>query len=134
MTTPDTITRWHQLLETNDLAALDALLADDVVFESPVLWKPQAGKMLTAMYLRAAASLLKNDSFRYVNAWHAERSAVLEFETVLDGVTVNGVDMIFWDETSRIVRFKVMVRPRKALDALQEAMGKLLAAATASKP
>jgi hypothetical protein len=127
---PKIIERWHHIIAANHLDELDEILAEEAVFESPVVFKPQAGKALTTMYLTAAAKLLNNGSFRYVNEWFAERSAVLEFESVVDGIAVNGVDMIFWNDAEKIVRFKVMVRPRKAMDALQDAMGRLLAAAT----
>ena len=84
-----TITRWHELIRTNELSGLDALLADDAVFESPVIYKPQLGKALTRMYLTAAAKLLNNGTFRYLNEWVTERSAVLEFESVVSGVTMS---------------------------------------------
>lgn len=127
MATPELIERWHQVLANNDLGLLDGLLADEAVFESPVVFKPQVGKSLTTMYLAAAAKLLNNGAFRYTNSWYAERSAVLEFETELSGIVVNGVDMIFWNDEGKIVRFKVMIRPRKAIEALQDAMARLLA-------
>lgn len=122
--------RWHSLVAANDLTALSDLLDDDATFESPVVFKPQRGRALTAMYLYAAASLLSNETFRYVNTWYAERSAVLEFECVLDGITINGVDMIFWNDAERITRFKVMVRPMKAMNALHAAMARLVGAKT----
>jgi hypothetical protein len=125
-----TIARWHDLIRNNDVALLDDLLADDAVFESPVIYKPQLGMALTRMYLTAAAKLLNNGTFRYLNEWVTERSAVLEFESVVNGVTINGVDMIFWNEAGQITRFKVMVRPKKGMDVLQEAMMQLLAEAT----
>lgn len=112
------IDRWHRLVAARDLAALDDLLADDVVFQSPAVHSPQVGKAVTRRYLEAALKVLNNDSFRYVGEWFAERSAVLEFETVIDGLQLNGVDVITWDVADRIVRFKVMVRPIKALQAL----------------
>lgn len=112
------IDRWHRLVAARDLAALDDLLADDVVFQSPAVHSPQVGKAVTRRYLEAAHKVLNNGSFRYVGEWFAERSAVLEFETVIDGLQLNGVDVITWDVADRIVRFKVMVRPIKALQAL----------------
>ncbi|MFO1392248.1 MAG: nuclear transport factor 2 family protein [Steroidobacteraceae bacterium] len=112
------IDRWHRLVAARDLAGLDDLLADDVVFQSPAVHSPQVGKAVTRRYLEAALKVLNNDSFRYVGEWFAERSAVLEFETVIDGLQLNGVDVITWDVADRIVRFKVMVRPIKALQAL----------------
>jgi hypothetical protein len=89
---------------------------------------PQVGKAVTKRYLEAALRVLNSDSFRYVDEWIGERSAVLEFETVVAGLQLNGVDMIHWDAADRIVRFKVMVRPVKALLALMPLMAKELQA------
>jgi hypothetical protein len=123
---PAAIAAWHALMARHDMAALDGLLADDVVFESPVVHTPQAGRAKTAMYLRAADRVLNGDAFRYVGEWYAERSAVLAFQTEIDGIVVDGVDMIWWDDRDRIVRFKVMVRPLKAIGALHERMRAML--------
>jgi hypothetical protein len=109
-----------------DLSGLDDLLADEVIFQSPAVHSPQVGKAVTRRYLEAAQHVLMNGSFRYVGEWFGETSAVLEFETVIDGLQLNGVDMIHWDESDRIVRFKVMVRPFKALQALIPLMAKQL--------
>lgn len=112
------IDRWHRLVAARDLGGLDELLAEEVVFQSPAVHSPQVGKSITRRYLEAALEVLNNGSFRYVGEWVAERSAVLEFETVIDGLQLNGVDLITWDADGRIVGFKVMVRPIKALQAL----------------
>jgi hypothetical protein len=123
---PKAIARWHQLVAARDLSGLDDLLADEVIFQSPAVHSPQVGKAVTRRYLEAAQHVLMNGSFRYVGEWFGETSAVLEFETVIDGLQLNGVDMIHWDESDRIVRFKVMVRPFKALQALIPLMAKQL--------
>jgi len=123
---PKAIARWHQLVSARDLSGLDDLLADEVIFQSPAVHTPQVGKAVTRRYLEAAQHVLMNDSFRYVGEWCGETSAVLEFETVIDGLQLNGVDMIHWDAADRIVRFKVMVRPFKALQALIPLMAKQL--------
>ena len=123
---PKAIARWHQLVAARDLSALDDLLADEVIFQSPAVHTPQVGRAVTRRYLEAAQQVLMNDSFRYVGEWVGERSAVLEFETMIDGLQLNGVDMIHWDAADRIVRFKVMVRPFKALQALIPLMAKQL--------
>jgi hypothetical protein len=117
---------WHDAVAKNDLTDFEALVADDAVFESPALHTPQAGKALVSMYLRGAMVVLNNGSFRYLDEWRAERSAVLEFEAVIDGLRVNGVDIIRWNDEGRVVGFKVMVRPFKGLTALMGAMKKLL--------
>ena len=87
---------------------------------------PQRGKAITFKYLHAAMHVLNNDSFKYLGEWNADQGAVLEFESVLDGITVNGVDMIRWNEQGKITHFKVMVRPLKAVNKLHEMMGAML--------
>lgn len=126
MNQPDGLARWHAFVAARDPAVLDAALADDVVFESPVVFRPQAGRALTRMYLTGAMMTLGNDSFRYVGEWRAERSAILEFTCEVDGATVNGVDMIWWNEAGLITRFKVMVRPLKGMEVLRARMAALL--------
>ena len=128
---PETIRRWHAYMQADDPALLDALLAEDAVFESPVVHTPQAGKGKTFAYLRAAVVVLGNPSFRYLNEWYAERSAILEFTCEINGITINGIDMIHWDDDGRIDHFKVMVRPLKAMNLLHQMMGERLAAASA---
>ena len=125
----DTLAQWHRLVATRDPSGLDALLADEVVFHSPVVHTPQRGRLLTRMYLTAAMHVLGNASFRYVREVVGAGDAVLEFEAEVDGITVNGVDMIRWDAQGRIVDFKVMVRPAKAMALLQQKMAELLALA-----
>jgi hypothetical protein len=120
---------WHDIVRTGDVSALDRLLDDAVIFESPVVHTPQAGKALTAGYLRAAMLVLNNGRFSYLNEWVGPASAVLEFTTDVDGIAINGVDIISWNEAGRITHFKVMVRPLKAITILHQKMGELLAAA-----
>lgn len=119
---------WHQLVRTGNPAGLDALLADEVVFVSPVVHTPQHGKPVTKAYLSAAFAVFFNPSFRYVREIVGPRDAMLEFETTIDGVLVNGVDIIRWDAQDRIVEFKVMVRPLKAIQLIHARMGAMLAA------
>jgi hypothetical protein len=126
--TPNAIAQWLAMAKAKDYAGLDRLLADDVVFRSPVVHAPQKGKAITAKYLTSAMRLLGNPSFRYVEMWFAERSAVLEFETELEGLYVNGVDIIHWNDADQITSFKVMVRPLKAINILHESMGRALQA------
>ncbi len=125
MTAP-TIERWHEVVRSRDPAALDALLADDVVFLSPVVHTPQAGRAITHAYLAAAMQVLNNDSFHYLNEWVGADSAVLEFACTVDGIEVNGIDMIHWNAAGRITRFKVMVRTLKAIQKLHERMAQML--------
>jgi len=120
------IERWHALVAARNFDGLDELLADDVVFQSPALHSPQIGRAITKKYLVAALHVLNTDQFRYVGEWLGEQSAVLEFETAIGDVQVNGVDMIWWNASGQIVRFKVMVRPVKALQALMPLMAQAL--------
>jgi ketosteroid isomerase-like protein len=122
----DTIATWHKILETKDAAGLDNLLADDVVFYSPVVHTPQKGKQITTLYLTAALFVFANESFKYLRELISGNNAVLEFTTVIDGITVNGVDMITWDADGRITEFKVMVRPLKAINLIHKMMGEML--------
>lgn len=126
--TPDVIARWHAYMAAPTTAALDALLAEDVVFQSPAVHTPQRGKAITLKYLGAAATVLGNPSFRYIGEWRAERSAVIEFECEIEGgIKVNGVDIIAWNEAGLIINFKAMVRPMKALNAVVPLMAAALA-------
>ena len=122
MTAPAPVARWHAIAQARDPAGLADLLADDVVFRSPAVHTPQEGKVLTTAYLAAAVTVL-GPTLRYVREWYADRSAVLEFEAVLDGLTVHGIDMMSWDDDGRLVEFTVMVRPVKGLHKLIELMG-----------
>lgn len=121
------IDAWHALAQARNPRALAALLAEDVVFHSPVVHTPQRGRLLATQYLSAALMILGNESFRYVREIRGERDALLEFELALDGVQVNGVDLIRWNEAGQITDFKVMVRPLKAIQAVQQKMAELLA-------
>jgi SnoaL-like domain len=123
---PIAIARWHDVVRARDVAGLESLLADDCVFESPVVHTPQLGKAITTMYLHGALQVLNNESFHYLNEWVGETSAVLEFSAVVDGITINGVDIITWNESDQITHFKVMVRPLKAVNTLHAMMGALL--------
>jgi hypothetical protein len=124
----DPIAIWHQLVRARDPRGIDDLLADDVVFFSPVVHTPQAGKAITGKYLAAAVRLFCNDSFRYVRELRSDRDAVLEFEFELDGISVNGVDMIAWNDAGKIVAFKVMLRPLKAVNLIHQKMAAMLQA------
>jgi len=131
MNTPSTLATWHRLVRERDLAGLDTLLADEAVFHSPVVHTPQVGKAITAAYLRAAFGVFFNETFRYVRETVAADHAVLEFEVVIDGIRVNGVDMITWNAEGRITAFKVMIRPLKAIQWIHQKMAAMLQAQAA---
>jgi ketosteroid isomerase-like protein len=124
----DPIETWHNIVEKRDAQGLDALLADEAVFHSPVLHTPQVGKSITKKYLTAAFHVFFNESFRYVRELQGNRDAVLEFEVQLDGITVNGVDMIKWNDAGKITEFKVMLRPLKAVNLIHQKMAQALQA------
>ena len=118
----NTIAAWHKILETKDAAGLDNILADNVVFHSPIVHTPQEGKPITKLYLTVALYVFNNDSFKYLREIISGNNAVLEFSTVIEGITVNGVDMITWGADGRITEFKVMVRPLKAINLIHQIM------------
>jgi hypothetical protein len=120
------VEEWHRIVRERDLEALDALLADEVVFHSPVVHTPQRGRPITTMYLAAAVAVFGNASFRYVRELVGTREAVLEFVVEIDGIEVNGVDMIRWNDAGRIDDFKVMLRPLKAINLIHQKMGAML--------
>jgi len=122
----NTIATWHKLVEAKDAAGLDNILAENVVFHSPVVHTPQAGKPITTLYLTAALHVLNNDTFKYLREVISGNNAVLEFQTVIDGISINGVDMITWGEDGRITDFKVMLRPLKAVNLVHKTMGEML--------
>ena len=121
-----TLSTWHELVKSRNVRGLDALLDDDVVFHSPVVHTPQAGKAITVRYLTAAFHVFFNQSFRYVRELAGEHDAVLEFQVEIDGISVNGVDMLKWNDAGRIVEFKVLIRPLKAIHLIHEKMAALL--------
>ena len=121
------ITRWHEFVATSDLEQLDNLLSEDVVFYSPVVHTPQRGRSITAKYLAAAMEVLVNDSWQYVSETSNDHQAVLEFVTEIDGIEINGVDIISWNEQNLIVEFKVLVRPLQAINLVHEKMAERLA-------
>ncbi len=125
---PHPIETWHRLVESVDPSGLDELLADEAVFFSPIVHTPQRGKALAKGYLTAALQVFSNPTFRYVREIIGPSDAMLEFETEIDGVLVNGVDIIKWNESGKVVEFKVMIRPLKAIALIHERMGAMLAA------
>ena len=124
MQTP--LERWHEVVRTRNPALLNQVLAEDAVFHSPIVFRPQQGRDLVALYLSGAMHVIANPSFRYVRQVVDGNDAVLEFESEIDGIQVNGVDMITWNDHGQISDFKVMVRPLKAINVVQQRMAELL--------
>ena len=116
------IHKWHQVVESYEIRMLEEIIADDAVFSSPVVFKPMEGKDITVMYLHAAGQSFNMEKFKYTREIHDDMNSVLEFETYIDDISVNGVDMIEWNEDGKICNFKVMIRPFKAVQKVQEKM------------
>ncbi len=120
------IDKWHELVKLGDAAALDGLLADEIVFHSPVVHTPQVGKEIAKKYLAAAFIVFANPSFRYIREIRGAHDAVLEFQVEIEHVLVNGVDIIKWNEEGKISDFKVMLRPLKAVNLIHQLMARAL--------
>ncbi len=116
------IAAWHRIVETRSRDELSRWLADDAVFHSPIVHTPQRGKALVLAYLSAALDVLANEHFRYVREIVGPHDALLEFETTIDGIAVNGIDLIRWNDEGRAVDFKVMVRPLKGIQIVHQRM------------
>ncbi len=130
MTLP-ALDRWYAYMASHDRSVLWDLLDPEAVFESPVVHTPQRGREITVKYLAGADQVLGGPGFRYVGEWLRDRGAVLEFETEIEGIRINGVDIItFSADGERILNFKVMVRPLKAINLLHRLMGEQLAKAS----
>ncbi|MCG8437171.1 MAG: nuclear transport factor 2 family protein [Pseudomonadales bacterium] len=117
---------WHEVVKSKSSDQLQQLVADDAVFHSPLVHTPQAGKPLTVAYLTAAMHVLANDSFHYVREVSEGSHSILEFALELEGIAVNGVDMITWNDEGKIIDFKVMIRPYKAIETVRTRMAAML--------
>lgn len=124
----DTLSTWHQLVASRDVKGLGALLADGVVFHSPVVHTPQVGKAITTQYLSAAFHVFFNETFKYVREVTDKHNAVLEFQVEIDGIAVNGVDMLKWNDEGQLIEFKVLIRPLKAINLIHQKMAAMLQA------
>ena len=110
--------KWYGYMKSHDTAALWDLLHPDAVFESPVVHTPQRGRDITFKYLAGAEKVLGGPGFKYTGEWRSERGAVLEFENEIEGIKINGVDIITFSDDGKITHFKVMVRPLKGINLL----------------
>ncbi len=115
--------KWHEVIDGGSQPeALSAIMREDAVFHSPVVHTPQKGRPIVVAYLSAAGATLGNDSFQYLREIVDGNNAVLEFQTEMEGIQVNGIDMITFDDEGLITDFKVMVRPLKAVNKVWEMM------------
>ena len=119
--------RWRDFVTSHDNAKLWDALHPDVVFESPVVHTPQRGRDITFKYLTGVVKVLGGPGFRFVGEWTNASGGVLEFTDEVEGITINGVDIITCDTDDRIIHFKVMVRPLKAVNLIHRLMGEQLA-------
>lgn len=126
---------WHAYIRTGDRVALHELLDPDACFDSPIVHTTQRGRAITETYLHAATTVLGTADFRYVGEWRSETGAVLEFETTIDGIAINGVDIIrLTDDGQRIAAFKVMLRPLKAVNLVHQKMSEMLSGSARPSP
>jgi len=126
--------KWYAYMKSHDTALLLDLLHPEAVFESPVVHTPQRGRDITFKYLTSAAKVLGGPTFKYLGEWLNDTGAVLEFENEIDGIKLNGVDIITFDGDGRITHFKVMVRPLKAINLLHRLMGEELIRQSGATP
>jgi hypothetical protein len=121
-TTGRSTVTFREAVEARDMAAVEAMLADDVVFRSPVAFKPYPGKAITAAILRAVVEVFED--FRYVREIGGADGVdhALVFEATVDGLAITGCDFLRYDDAGRIADFMVMVRPLRAAEALAARM------------
>ena len=123
---PYVLKRWYDYMEGHNFDVLDELLADEVVFHSPVVHTPQRGKKITKMYLMAAEKVLGGADFKYTKEIIGNQQIMLEFTNVIEGVTINGVDIVTYNEDNQITEFKVMVRPLQGIQKIHQKMMEML--------
>lgn len=115
--------QWHKMIEAQDMSQLDRLVDDNCVFYSPIVFKPQEGKRLTIMYLTAAFQMFCEATyFKYIKEIEQDQNAMLEFNAEIDGILIDGIDLITWNDKGKIIEFKVMIRPLKAIDSVKTKM------------
>jgi hypothetical protein len=117
------IKEWHEIVKSGNTENLSSIIDSDCIFYSPVVFTPQKGKELTIKYLSAAALVFGDDSFKYIKEVINEKNACLEFELKLNGIEINGVDLISWNDKNKITEFKVLIRPLKGVQLIHELMG-----------
>jgi len=117
------IKEWHEVIKSGNTENLSSIIDSDCIFYSPVVFTPQKGKELTIKYLSAAALVFGDDSFKYIKEIINEKNACLEFELKLNGIEINGIDLISWNDKNKISEFKVLIRPLKGVQLIHELMG-----------
>lgn len=117
---------WHKFVNERNIHELNSFISDDVTLYSPVVFKPIKGKFMVTMYLQAAAEIIANDSFKYVREVVDKQNAILEFETEINGLSVNGVDMLQFTKDGKLKEIKVMIRPLKGVNVVHQKMAEYL--------
>lgn len=120
------IQRWLEVIESGRTDELDDMLTEDAVFYSPAVFTPQRGRATAVAYLRAAEYMFRDTGFHYVEKWYGDNSAVLHFAAEVDGLSLEGIDMLHWNDDGKITSVKVMIRPFKALQGVIGKMAELL--------
>ena len=120
------LSNWHTLIKNKAVSQVSTLLANDVTLYSPVIHTPIKGKEMVSMYLTAAFHTFLNGSFNYDREFLSNNAAVLEFSLKIQDIDINGIDMITWNEQGKITEFKVMIRPYKALNMINDQMTAML--------
>ncbi len=123
---PYVLKRWYEYMENHNFDVLDELLAEKVVFHSPVVHTPQRGKKITKIYLMAAEEVLGGSDFTYTKEIIGNQQFMLEFTNIIEGVTINGVDIVTFNEANQITEFKVMVRPLQGMQKIHQKMMEML--------
>ena len=126
MGTLNGLTKWHEFVENKDLAKLDEFIDENATLYSPVVWTPVKGKKMVYLYLIAAGEIIANKNVKYVRELTNENEAVLEFSTEIDGIIVEGVDMIVFTKEGKLKEIKVLIRPLQAVHKVHEKMGEYL--------
>jgi hypothetical protein len=114
---------FRKAVENEDLAAVEALLAEDVVFTSPVAFKPYQGRAITAAIVRGVSRVFEDFTYVREIANPDGRDHALVFTATVGGKQIQGCDFLHFDEEGKIDDFMVMVRPLSAAQALAQAMG-----------
>ena len=120
------IVKWHEVVKNRDYNLLESILADDIIFYSPVVYTPQKGKQLALQYLMAASEVFNSSSFKYDKEVIGRSNASLEFSLTLDNTDINGIDLISWDESGKILEFKVFIRPLQGVNMIHKLMQGML--------
>lgn len=121
--TSKAIARWHEMLATRDMSILNELLADDVMFRSPVAFNPYAGKQIVFFILTNVIQVFEN--FTYHREFYSSdgHNVVLEFSANIGDKKLKGIDMIKFNDEGQMIDFEVMIRSKSGLEALAEQMG-----------